>query len=154
MGIYIHPRKSNGNVWEDANLRGDWFEEEAKENSDTARYHLGFVVSYLGCPVMWRFQLQTEIFLSSIDSEYIALSQALRNIINIIYILKEMKAPGYNVGTVSPTVLCNLFEDNSRALKLARAPGMRPRIKNINVNILPTIQHTFLQLSHLSDQRI
>ena len=43
-----------------------------------------------------------------------------------------MKALGYNVGTVSPTFLCKLFEDNSGALTLAQDPAINPRTKHIN----------------------
>ena len=47
-------------------------------------------------------------------------------------IVKEMKRYGYNVGDTTPTVLCTLFEDNTGALTLAKAPAMRPRTKHIN----------------------
>ena len=43
-----------------------------------------------------------------------------------------MKALGYNVGTFLPAVLCKLFGDNSRGLKLVRAPTMRLRTKHTN----------------------
>ena len=64
------------------------FPEEDNYDSDTERYSSGFVVSYLVYPVMWKSQLQTEISPSSTDSEYIALSQALRKTIPIINFLK------------------------------------------------------------------
>ena len=44
-----------------------------------------------------------------------------------------MKALGYNFGTVSPAVLCKLFEDNSVALILSQSPDIRPRKKHINL---------------------
>ena len=54
MGIYIRPRDRNAKVWVDADFSGNWFPEEAKDDSDTARSFSGFFVSYLGCPVMWK----------------------------------------------------------------------------------------------------
>ena len=75
MGIYIRPRDIYVNVWVDAGFSGNWFPEQPKDNSDTARYCSGFVVSYLGCPVMCKLQFHTEIYLSSTEVDYIALNQ-------------------------------------------------------------------------------
>jgi hypothetical protein len=47
-------------------------------------------------------------------------------------IVKEMAHYGYSTGATTPEVLCTLFEDNSGALTLAKAPAMRPRTKHIN----------------------
>ena len=133
MVIYISPCENNINLWSDADFGGNWFPEEAKYDSDMARSRSGFVVSYLGCPVMWKSQLQTDISLISNDSEYIVIIKALHNTINIIDIIKLTKSLGYNVGTVLPTGLCKLSEDNIGALTLYRDPAMRPRTKNINL---------------------
>ena len=43
-----------------------------------------------GCPVIWTSKLQTEIALSTAEAEYIALSQATREIIPLINLLKEL----------------------------------------------------------------
>ena len=98
-----------------------------------ARYLSGLVASYLRCPVVRESQLHTEISLSSTQSECIALSQSLLKTTPTIDILKGMKSLGYNVSTVSPNVLCKLFEDNSRALTLSQDPATIPRTNNNNV---------------------
>ena len=82
---------------------------------------------------MWKSQLQTEIALSTTEAEYISLSQALRKTIPLMEIVREMKGLGYNTGSTTPRIHCTLFEDNSGALTLAKAPAMRPRTKHINV---------------------
>ena len=74
-----------------------------------------------------------EIYLSSTDSKYIALSQVLCKNISIIEIFKETKVLGYDVGTYSPTVLCKLFEDNIRYMTLGRNLSIKTREKHINV---------------------
>ena len=48
----------------------------------------GFVVSYLGCPVMWKLKLQKEKCFRYTDIEYITLSQELGKTITIIELLK------------------------------------------------------------------
>ena len=49
---------------------------------------------YAGCPIVWKPQLQTEIALTSTESEYTGLSYALREAIHMMEILKEKKGYG------------------------------------------------------------
>jgi hypothetical protein len=121
-------------VWADADFSGNWDDpDEAMTDSNTARSRSGFIITYMGCPLLWKSQLQTEIALSTTEAEYICLSQALRKVIPLMEIVREMKALGYNTGDTTPNIRCTLFEDNSGALALANAPAMRPRTKHINV---------------------
>ena len=132
-GIILRPKDTSFKVWADADFSGNWNAETAMEDSDTARSRSGFIITYLGVPILWKSQLQTEIALSSTESEYVCLSQAARKVIPVMELIAEMKALGYNVGNTKPTVQCTIFEDNSGALTLAKAPAMRPRTKHINV---------------------
>jgi hypothetical protein len=127
----MKPTADHFRVWADADFSGNWISEESKEDSSTARSRTGYIVTFLGCPILWKSQLQTEIALSSCESEYIALSQALRKVI-IMSLIQEMKDHHFNDNTSIPTVRCTLFEDNSGALTLAKAPAMRPLTKHIN----------------------
>ena len=86
--IYICPRDSNIKLWDDSYFRGNWLTEEAIYDSDMARSCLVCVVSYLGCPNMWKFQLKMELYLSSTESDYITLIQDLHKNIPIVEILK------------------------------------------------------------------
>ena len=54
MGVYICHCDSNVKLLADADLRGIFFPEEAMDDTDTAGDCLGFVVSYLGYPVIWK----------------------------------------------------------------------------------------------------
>ena len=132
-GIYIRPTDDTFKVWADADFSGNWIPEEAEGEPDTARSRSGYIMSYLGCPILWKSQLQTEIALSSTESEYIALSQAARKVKPLMLLIQEMKKEGFNVGCSTPTVKCTLFEDNSGTVYLANAPSMRPRTKHTNV---------------------
>ena len=69
MVIYNLLCDSEVKVWADADFSGNWFPEEAKDDSDMARYCSVFFVSYLICPVMWKSQLQTDISLISNDND-------------------------------------------------------------------------------------
>jgi hypothetical protein len=86
-----------------------------------------------GCPIVWASRLQTEIAMSSTKSEYISLSQSLREVLPLMDLAKELAKAGFDMGTKTPKVHCKAFEDNSGALKMARTPKMRPRTKHLNI---------------------
>ncbi|KAI2512304.1 hypothetical protein MHU86_2180 [Fragilaria crotonensis] len=104
-------------VFVDASFCGDWDPKEAASDRDTARSRHGYIIKYANCPLLWKSQLQTEVALSSTESEYTGLSYALRDAIPIMELLKEMKERGYPVSTTQAQVHCRVFEDNSGALK-------------------------------------
>ncbi len=61
------------------------------------------------------------------------MSQALRDVIPIMGLLQEMREQNFNVLCTKLYVYCEVFKDNSGALKLARLPKFCPRTKHINV---------------------
>ncbi|KAI2494626.1 hypothetical protein MHU86_19904 [Fragilaria crotonensis] len=109
-------------VFVDASFCGDWDPKEAASDRDTARSRHGYIIKYANCPLLWKSQLQTEVALSSTESEYTGLSYALRDAIPIMELLKEMKERGYPVSTTQARVHCRVFEDNSGALGNGSCP--------------------------------
>ena len=75
----------------DAYFVGSWDKDIAEEDQSMARSRHGYFLTYNGIPLQWASQLQTKISLSSTESEFIGLSQALRLVIPVIEILKELK---------------------------------------------------------------
>ena len=55
------------------------------------RSQTGYALMYANCPLIWASKIQTEIALSSTKAEYIALSQALREIIPLMALMKEVR---------------------------------------------------------------
>jgi hypothetical protein len=76
-----------------------------------------------------------EIALSSTESEYTGLSYALREVIPIMEILKEMKRLRFPVKSTKPAIHCKVWEDNSGALEMAKTHKYRPRTKHLNVKL-------------------
>jgi ribosomal protein S17E len=76
-------------VYVDADFSGNWDPNESQDR-DSARSRHGYIIMYAGCTVLWKSQMQTEIALSSTESEYTGLSYALRDAIPIMELLKEM----------------------------------------------------------------
>ena len=134
-GTIFKPKRGKGlQIWVDADFCGNWDKTETQDR-DTARSRHGYIITYNDCPIVWKSQLQTEIALSSTESEYTGLSYALREAIPLMELLKELKAAGFPIERTTPTVLCEVFEDNSGALEIATNHKFRPRTKHLNVKL-------------------
>jgi hypothetical protein len=71
--------------------------------------------------------------LSTTKAKYIAMSQALRDVILVMNLLQKMREKNFKVVCIEPYVYCKVFEDNTGALELERLPKLCPRTKYINV---------------------
>jgi hypothetical protein len=132
-GLILRPDASKSfEVHVDCDFAGNWVKEDAMADPSTAKSRTGYIISYGGCPVVWASKLQTEVVLSSTESEYLGLSESLRVAIVMMNLLNEMKAFGIPIAKTTPTVFCKLFEDNAGAIHLAKVPKMRPRTRHIN----------------------
>ena len=86
-GLKFYPNKTKGiECFTDADFAGSWDKADA-ENPENVLSRTGYIIFYCGCPVQWCSKLQTEIALSTAEAEYIALSQATREIIPFINLL-------------------------------------------------------------------
>ena len=142
--------------WADAAFAGEWNKDTAMNDPTTAKSRTGFIINYAGCPLTWSSKLQTEIALSTVEAEYIALSQALREVICLMQLAKEMKSRKIPLlGDTKTTVKCNAFEDNTGALELAKVPKMRPRTKHINIkyhHFRDHVQQGTITVTHVSTE--
>jgi hypothetical protein len=111
---------------------GNWTREFAPVDPSTAKSRSGWIIFYAGCPVSWASKLQSQIVLSTTKAEYIAMSQALHDVIPVMNLLQEMRERNFKVVCIKPYVYCKIFEDNPGALELARLPKLLPRTKHIN----------------------
>jgi hypothetical protein len=131
-GLIFRPDKGRGlELYVDTDFTGNWDPKETQDR-DTARSRHGYIVMYEGFPLLWKSQLQTEIALSSTESEYTGLSYALREVIPIMELLKEMQKQGLPVQSAKPNIHCKVYEDNSGALEMAKTHKYRPRTKHLN----------------------
>ena len=147
LGRYLRATRTRGLILDpdpkrgledhvDADFAGNWHKDDAAMNDrDTARSRHGFILSYHGCPILWKSQMQTEIALSSTESEFTGLSYSLRDAIPIMELLNELGSAGFPVSKETPRVHCRVYEDNSGALEIAREYKFRPRTKHINVKL-------------------
>ena len=76
--------------------------------------------------------MQSEIYLSTTEAEYIALSQSMREIIPLMEHLEKLEET-LNIESKRPSVKCKVFEDNNGAIELAKAPNIHTRTKHIDI---------------------
>ncbi|KAL7478975.1 hypothetical protein ACHAW6_005971, partial [Cyclotella cf. meneghiniana] len=107
----------------DADFAGLYGHEDPQD-PHCARSRTGYVINVFGCPVLWRSKLQTEIALSTMEAEYIALSQSCKDFIPIMDLVGELsKALNLSPDKVGHMHV-KIHEDNVSALTLA---GLEPR---------------------------
>jgi hypothetical protein len=132
-GLIMKPDQSGMECWVDAAHASEWSNKTASNDPSTARSRMGYIIKYAGCPMHWASKMQTEIALSSTEAEYIALSQSMREVIPIMWLLQEAYQHGVPVLTKPPKIHCKVFEDNEGAIEIAKVPKMRPRTKHLNI---------------------
>jgi hypothetical protein len=133
-GLILHPDKLDKlfrlDVYVDASFACGWG-TELGTNPDSVKSRTGFIIEIMGCSVLWKSQLQTSIATSTMESEYTALSMALRAAIPLLDICISIN---HGLGITNDKLLTfrtTIHEDNIGALTLAQLePGRHtPRSK-------------------------
>ena len=131
-GIILRPNPQEGiKCYVDADFAGG-YSEDTKDDPMSVFSRTGYVIFYYGCPVLWVSKMQSEISLSTVEAEYIALSTSMRDLIPFVDQVKELEEVFGQKGE-KVILHCTLFEDNNGALELANAPQYRPRTKHIAI---------------------
>ena len=129
-GIVFKPDITKGlECHVDADFAGGWSSGD-HTNPEAVLSRTGFVISYAGCPIYWCSKLQTEIALSTTEAEYIALSQAMREVLPFLNLMGEIKDL-LPVKNDKPKFYCTVWEDNRSCIKVAESPKFTPRTKHI-----------------------
>jgi hypothetical protein len=129
-GIIFSPDKSKGlECYVDADFAGGWSQADAND-ADNVMSRTGFIIMYANCPIYWVSKLQTEIALSTAEAEYIALSQALREVIPLMTLMEEIHKI-FPVHITKPNFVCKVHEDNQSCIKMANSDKFTPRTKHI-----------------------
>lgn len=106
--------------WVDA----DWAGDREGRRSTT-----GYVFTLGGAPVTWSSRRQGTVATSTVEAEYIAVSEACKEARWLRQLISEMK-PGAEADAEPPTVM---RVDNQGAMKLAQNPVNHQRTKHIDV---------------------
>lgn len=108
----------------DADFAGLWKHEDSND-PHCVLSRTGYVITLARCPIIWASKMQTEIALSTMEAEYIALSTACRDLfpvmdklVKITTILNLPFTPGSNMHV-------RIHEDNAGALVLGKLEPLR-----------------------------
>jgi len=146
-GIIYKPDCLKGlECYVDADFAGGWTQADAS-NAENVLSCTGYVIMYASCPILWVSRLQTEIALSTAEAEYIALSQALRDVILLITLIKEVNAV-FPVHVKTPTFVCKVHEDNQSCITMAMSQKFSPRTNTSHSNTT-----TFIHLLRMDGLR-
>jgi hypothetical protein len=116
----------------DANFAG-LYKQDPDESPSSAKSHTGYIIRLAGAPLIWKSKLQTEISLSTLESEYSALSQAMRQLIPIRLLIIELLSVIDARESLTSSISCTVFEDNNGALALATNQRITARTKYFHV---------------------
>jgi hypothetical protein len=147
-GFKLCPNDSHQvDCYVDADFAGN-FAVEHPTNPASVKSRTGYIILYRGSPLIWVSKLQTQIALSTMEAEYVALSQSMRDLIPIRELLREVmttvfEAPDlvrYRTHSkafeeVSPSKIpaSQVYEDNAACLKFANTGQLSPRTKHIGI---------------------
>ncbi len=101
--------------------------------------HTGFIITYCNCPITWCSKLQTEIALSTTESEYIVLSSATHELLPLRRILTNTTHSFIKLSSTQhpqPSILApsKIYKDNNACIVLATTEThFKPHIKHISL---------------------
>jgi hypothetical protein len=152
-GLYLCPQADNLRVdcYVDADFAG-LFSTENRQDPTSMTSQTGYMILFQGAPLLWVSKMQTQIALSTMEAEYIALSQSMRDLFPIREVLKDIMSIVFNHtaniayhshsaafeeishDTVLHTIpQSTVYKDNEACLKFARMPKLTPRSKHIAI---------------------
>jgi len=137
-GLIFSPTPTrNLDMYVDANFAGTWHKEFSHLH-DCVLLQTGYVILYHRCPIHWGSKLQSEIALSTVEAEYIALCMAASELIPIHRVLQELSIHSplqcdlsHPPGQLPPSTI---FEDNTSCIALATKDVYhKPQTKHISL---------------------
>ena len=99
-----------------------------------ARSRTGFVLTFVNFPLLWLSKLHTEIYLSTLHSEYVALYHSVRALLPLkSFIKKVMENLGIDSKKVNYVSRSTVYNENNGSIVVAKNPGMNPKSRYISV---------------------
>ena len=116
----------------DADFAGTWHSEPATDPA-CVKSRAGFVICVGGCPISWTSKLISEICVSTMMAEYVALSMSMRDLIYLRAIVADTAKHLRYKKIVDVRTHSVIFEDNNGALSLAMSSHDTPHSKHYAV---------------------
>jgi hypothetical protein len=141
-GLILHPTKTfTLDMYVDADFAGMWHHEHYALRENVLSRTV-YIITFCGCPIHWDSKLQSEIALSTTESECIAFSMANRDLLPLRCIPQEINQhslihtpipTNFNT-TRSPTLSATqIFKDNAACIVLVQSDSNKVRTKHITI---------------------
>ena len=129
-GTIISPRSDlNLDLYVDADFSGLYGAVE-DSNPDSVKSRSGYTIMLAGCHLLSKSVLQTSIACSTLEAEYSALSFALKTLLPVKRLLREIvKALDLEASSMDTSIRARVFEDNQGAYYLATKQRLTNRTK-------------------------
>ena len=108
----------------------------------------GYVFVFNKGPISWSSRKQPTVAMSTMEAEYMALSDSIRELLSRMYYITEM-----GISTIQPTVM---YSDNQAAIALADGQGDYRRAKHIDIRyhfIRDHLQRGTLEIAYIPSER-
>jgi hypothetical protein len=99
-------------------------------------------------PISWQSQKQPTVALSTMEAEYMALSDAIHKLLSCMYYLTEL-----GISLIQPTIV---FTDNQAAIALADGEGDYQRAKHIDISyhfIQDHLQCSTVEINYMPSEK-
>ena len=108
-------------LFTDADFAG-LYNVEAKDDPTSVKSWSGILMTFGDVPILWISKLQSDITLSILESDYIALSQGMRGLVLAQRLVKELCAR-MNLNMDNMSRVSKAWEDNTGTQNLANCKG-------------------------------
>ena len=92
----------------------------------------GYIIRYAGSTIGWCSKLQIFIALSTAETQYINLSQALRTVILLVILVEEL-SDIFPIYINKPDLHCRLFENNESCIAMTESSNLSAQTKHITL---------------------
>jgi hypothetical protein len=151
-GLIMRPsRHIHVDCYPDADFAGLYNQEDAQD-PHCVRSRTGYVICVANCPVIWKSKLQTEIALSTMEAEYVALSTSCKDLFPLLDLIRELASACGLPVKKNTNLHVKVHEDNVGALTLGRLEPRRmtPRSKQNKLVLATLIWSRLTQRSNLA----
>ena len=133
QGLILKPKDTEHMIeaYVDADFAG-LYTKHTNHDPISVASRTGYIIYFMGCPILWKSTLQTEISLSATEAEYIALSTLMRELIPLRGIIQDL-SPFLNLRKENISIKTTVYEDNQSCIQLANKPQFRARTKHIAI---------------------
>ena len=108
----------------------------------------GYIFVFCGGPISWQSRKQLTVALSTMEAEYMALSDAIRELLSRMYYITEL-----GLSLIQPTIT---FTDNQAAIALADGEGDYRRAKHIDIRyhfIRDHLQRGTVEINYIPSEK-